>query len=191
MVARTASLLPVPDLRVLFPHCLDEPVGRRTYLIVGLVLSLAKYLVDASVIYLVSGIVWTPLDYLVPLVSMNGPKVAQFTPGLGLALLIFALPFIWIGVTMSVRRADDAGVSPWWVVAFFLPGLNNLLMAVLAVLPSARHPPQIARSEVVGRSPRSAVLIGALAGAAAGVLLTFVGLFFRPTALPCSSAHRS
>jgi hypothetical protein len=25
---------------------------------------------------------------------------------------------------MSVRRAEDAGVSPWWVVAFFLPGLN-------------------------------------------------------------------
>jgi uncharacterized membrane protein YhaH (DUF805 family) len=158
---------------------LDEPVGRRTYLTVGLVLSLAKYLVDASVIYLVSGIVWTPLDYLVPLVSMNGPKVAQFAPGLGLALLIFALPFIWIGVTMSVRRADDAGVSPWWVVAFFLPGLNYLLMAVLAALPSAGHPSQITRPEVVRRSPRSAVMLGAMAGTGAGVLLTFGGLFFR------------
>ena len=118
-------------LRALFAR-LDEPVGRREYLIVGLVLSLAKYIVDASVIYFAAGIVWTPIDYLVPHVSMTGPKVVQFSPGLGLALLLFALPFVWIGVTMSVRRAEDAGVSPWWVVAFFLPGLNYLLMAVLA-----------------------------------------------------------
>jgi hypothetical protein len=96
-----------------------------------------------------------------------------------LALLIFALPFIWIGITMSVRRAEDAGVSPWWVVAFFMPGLNYLLMAALAALPSAGHPSQIARPAVAGRSPRSAVLLGAMAGTGAGVLLTFGGLFFR------------
>ena len=174
-------------LRALFAR-LDEPVGRRTYLIVGLVLSIAKYLLDAGIIWLAAGIVWTPIDYLAPLLSVTGPKVVQFSPGLGLALLILALPFIWIGVTMSVRRAEDAGVSPWWVVAFFLPGLNYLLMAVLAMLPSAAQPASEGRKpETIGaalslskgRSPRTAVLLGGLAGAAAGVLLTAAGLLGR------------
>ena len=162
-------------LRALFAR-LDEPVGRREYLIVGLVLSLAKYIVDASVIYFAAGIVWTPIDYLVPLVSMTGPKVVQFSPGLGLALLLFALPFVWIGVTMSVRRAEDAGVSPWWVVAFFLPVLNYVLMAVLAMLPTAGRPASSRETGSAGRSPRMAVLLGGLAGALTGVVLTAVGL---------------
>jgi uncharacterized membrane protein YhaH (DUF805 family) len=163
-------------LRTLFAR-LDEPVGRREYLIVGLVLSLTKFLVDATLIYLAAGIVWTPIDYLVPLVSMTGPKVVQFSPGLGLALLLFALPFIWIGVTMSVRRAEDAGVSPWWVVAFFLPGLNYLLMAVLAMLPSAARTASEIATRSSGRSPRRAVLLGGVVGALTGVLLTAAGLF--------------
>jgi len=162
-------------LRALFAR-LDEPVGRREYLIVGLVLSLTKYIVDASVIYFAAGMVWTPFDYLVPLVSMTGPKVVQFSPGLGLALLLFALPFVWIGVTMSVRRAEDAGVSPWWVVAFFLPGLNYLLMAVLAMLPTAGRPASTREPGSAGRSPRMAVLWGGMAGALTGVVLTAVGL---------------
>ena len=66
---------------------------------------------------------------------------------------------------MSVRRAEDAGVSPWWVVAFFLPGLNYLLMAVLAMLPSAAQPASEVRNPgTIGRSPRGAVLLGPLAG---------------------------
>ena len=92
---------------------------------------------------------------------MTGPKVVQFSPGLGMALLLFALPFVWIGVTMSVRRAEDAGVSPWWVVAFFLPGLNYLLMAVLAMLPTAGRPASTREPGSAGRSPRMAGTCGA------------------------------
>jgi uncharacterized membrane protein YhaH (DUF805 family) len=152
---------------------LDEPVDRRTYLTAGLVLTPIKYAVDASIIYASTWILWTPLDYVAPLLSVSGAKVAQFSPGLSFVLLLFALPFIWIGITLSVRRAEDAGVSPWWVVAFFLPILNYVLMAVLATLPT-RHTRVVTRDTAFGpaRSPGMAVLLGVLAGTGTGVLLT-------------------
>jgi hypothetical protein len=34
----------------------------------------AKYVMDAMVIYALSGVIWTPVDYLIPLVTLVGPK---------------------------------------------------------------------------------------------------------------------
>src|SRR5437899_12324008 len=38
---------------------------------------------------------------------------------------------------MTMRRAADAGASPWIALLFFVPALNFVLMAVLSLLPSA------------------------------------------------------
>ena len=38
---------------------------------------------------------------------------------------------------MSIRRAADAGRSPWLGILFFLPGLNYLLILVLSILPTS------------------------------------------------------
>jgi hypothetical protein len=47
------------------------------------------------------------------------------------------LPFLWIGATMSVRRAADAGASPWLGLGFLLPLVNYLLILYLACVRSA------------------------------------------------------
>ncbi len=52
------------------------------------------------------------------------------------AMALFALPFMWVGVTMSVRRAVDAGQSAWLGLLFIVPIVNYLIMIALAVVPS-------------------------------------------------------
>ena len=63
-------------------------------------------------------------------------RLLAFPSALNIALLVWALPFIWAGVSLSVRRAIDAGIFPGVVVTFFLPFLNYLLMIALALAPS-------------------------------------------------------
>jgi hypothetical protein len=116
---------------------LQQSVDRQSYLKIGAGLMLFKYLVDAALIYLVVGIVWTPIDYLLPLASLRGEKIGLFPPWCSIALAIWTLPFLWIGISMTLRRAVDAGRSPWSALCFLLPILNYVLMIVLCILPSS------------------------------------------------------
>jgi hypothetical protein len=45
--------------------------------------------------------------------------------------------FIWIGVGMTLRRAVDAGRSPWWCLAFFAPLLNYAVMLWFSIAPTS------------------------------------------------------
>jgi len=157
---------------------LNEPLGRRAYITAGLTLMALKYAVDATLIYMVTGITWTPLDYLVPLMSFVGAKVAQFPTWLNLLLLAWTAPFVWLGVTLSVRRANSAGISPWWVVAFFLPILNYAFMITLALLPEKFESavPVAPAAEPREWSPRVAMIAGATAGAALGLGVASFGV---------------
>ena len=96
-----------------------------------------KYAVDFTLIYVLTGIFWTPIDYMLSLASLSAGKASLFSPALSLTLLLWTLPFIWIGVMLSVRRARDAGLPIWLVVLFFIPGANYVLMLTLALRPSA------------------------------------------------------
>jgi hypothetical protein len=53
-----------------------------------------------------------------------------------LLLVLLAMPFLWVGVTMSVRRAADAGLSPWLGVGFLVPGINYGVIAALSAFPT-------------------------------------------------------
>jgi hypothetical protein len=53
------------------------------------------------------------------------------------ALVAWTLPFLWAGITLTLRRALDAGWSAWTTMGFFLPVINYLLMVVLCLLPSS------------------------------------------------------
>jgi len=51
-------------------------------------------------------------------------------------LVVWTFPFLWISVSMSVRRASDAGISPWWGLMVLMPAINLMLILVLCLLPS-------------------------------------------------------
>jgi uncharacterized membrane protein YhaH (DUF805 family) len=163
-------------LRTLFG--LHGRVNRRVYLVAGISLMLLKYVVDATAIYLVAHVVWTPWDYLIPLFSIKSAKVTAIPSWLGFALVLWALPFIWIGVTMMMRRAVDAGRSPAWCAGFFVPILNYALMLWFATLPSVPPSAELASAghQAAADRYRSALmgLLGATAVALLAVLVSIV-----------------
>jgi Protein of unknown function (DUF805) len=99
-----------------------------------------KYAVDAAAVWLVTRQLWSPLDYLVPSITLRESKLTAAPTWLVVAMVAWTLPFLWIGASMTLRRALDAGRSPWLVMLFFVPLVNYALMLVLAVLPSRPGP---------------------------------------------------
>jgi uncharacterized membrane protein YhaH (DUF805 family) len=164
-------------LRTLFG--LKGRVTRRQYLTAGLSLMFFKYVVDATAIYLVAHIFWTPRDYLFPLLGIHTTKIGTFPIWFQFALLIWTLPFVWVGVTMMVRRAQDAGKSQAWCAAFFVPFVNYAVMLWLGALPSA---PEVVSATPLERAPDSeryaSAIFGVLGAAAFGILVILVSVVF-------------
>jgi Polyketide cyclase / dehydrase and lipid transport len=111
-------------------------VTRRRYVRRGLTLVAIKYAGDALLIAAATGKWWTPAHVIDPLAllwniaGLNGP--AWLLP----ALTLWTFPFVWIAVTISAQRADDAGLSPWVAVSCLLPYVYYVVVAVLCLAPS-------------------------------------------------------
>ena len=115
---------------------MKKQVSRKSYIVWGASLMLLKYLGEAIMYLQARGLVLTPQQYLNPFLNERYPHFFEGHDWFVPAVAIWSLPFIWIGSGMSVRRAADAGFSPWLGILFFVPGLNYFLFLVLSVLPS-------------------------------------------------------
>lgn len=115
---------------------LEAPVSRRAYVASGVSLMALKYALEAALVYLGTGGFWSPFEFLNPILTLRVRDFQTAPEWLLPVLALLTLPFLWIGVSMSVRRAVDAGLSAWLGASFMLPVLNYLAMIVLAALPS-------------------------------------------------------
>jgi hypothetical protein len=122
------------------------------------------------VIWLVAHRVWTPVDYLVPSVTLRQPKLAGLPDWLVVVLIVWTLPFLWIGVSMTLRRSLDAGRSPWLAMFFFVPLVNYLVMIILCAMPSRPRRPAVEAPEV-GPASLQAVGLALLASLPVGFAL--------------------
>ncbi|MEM7138994.1 MAG: SRPBCC family protein [Myxococcota bacterium] len=151
-----------------------QSVDRRTYVLVGFSLAALKYALDWVLVRAVTGQNWSLLAYLTPSLSIRN-SAFELVPDSWLpwVMVAYTLPFAWIGLTMSVRRAADAGFSPWAGVWFVVPFANYILIAVLCVVGSDRGTwsPMRQTQEVPMR------LANALMSATVGVLLSLGMLF--------------
>jgi uncharacterized membrane protein YhaH (DUF805 family) len=139
---------------------------------------LFKYLVDAGVIYLVTGHTWTPLDYFNPIWSLRQQVLGPDATGLSLALALWTLPFLWIGVSLSMRRAVDAGHSAWLALVFFVPVLNYVLMLGLSLSPTRTVVRGPLSPPVVDDKLRSA-LVAVAAGLAVTIPTILIAVYVR------------
>jgi uncharacterized membrane protein YhaH (DUF805 family) len=157
---------------------INQPLSRRDYVLTGFVLALFKYAVDAFSVYAATGLVWTPLDYLLPLITIRGTKIAEFSVALSLFLFVWTLPFVAIGIVLSVRRARDARISPWLVTLFFAPLLNYVVMATLAIAPGRPAPgaPEPAPPAQPVNSAARATVLGLAAGIGVGLAAVVIGV---------------
>jgi uncharacterized membrane protein YhaH (DUF805 family) len=146
---------------------LSRPVGQRFYAGSGFGLVAFKYAVDSLLIWVATGAVWTPLGYVNPSLAARESAVGVAPQWVFWTLILWSLPFYWIGISMTVRRALDAGLAPAWSLLFFVPIVNYLFMLLLCVLPSAEihQPPSVRYDEGLRGTVRS-VAAGALVGTA-------------------------
>lgn len=111
-------------------------VSRKDYITSGFGLMALKYALDAGIVFASEGHLLLPYEFLSPLLTTRERLLGQAGQGPMAAMLLLALPFLWIGVSMSVRRAVDAGMSPWSGLLFVLPFVNLILMVTLCIAPS-------------------------------------------------------
>ncbi len=112
-------------------------IDRRTYAVAGGSAFILKYLLDKFVAFAVFDRPWFLWSYWRPL----GPDarlnaIPSDTRAFVGALLVLSLPFIWLGVTLTVQRLRDAGKPLWLVVLFFVPVINILFFLLLCAMGS-------------------------------------------------------
>ena len=156
-----------------------DPVDRRTYLLHGAGLMLLKYGVDAAVVWTFVHRLWTPLAYLNPVWVLREQLLRGAPAWLGPALVLWTLPFLWIGVSMTLRRAVDAGRSPWWALLFFVPVMNYAVMLWLALLPSRADRGAPAASTTAVDLRLRAGLLGVAAALAITIPTVLIGVYLR------------
>jgi uncharacterized membrane protein YhaH (DUF805 family) len=118
----------------------DGTVSRQTYALVGFIGFAIKHNIDRYIardyLHQANGLFnyWAPLDKAARLTHLSyAEKQFLFT------LMLVSLPFIWVGVNMTIRRLRDAALPLWLVCLFFIPFVNVLFLLTLCLLPSKHN----------------------------------------------------
>jgi uncharacterized membrane protein YhaH (DUF805 family) len=112
-------------------------IDRKSYAIAGCSAFVLKYFLDKFVAFAVFGRSWFLWNYWQPLGPDARLKAMHSdTRAFAATLLVLALPFIWLGVTLTVQRLRDAGKPLWLVVLFFVPVINLLFFLLLCAMGS-------------------------------------------------------
>jgi uncharacterized protein YndB with AHSA1/START domain len=163
---------------------LSDPVNRATYAVCGVVLAVLKYAVEAAVLWRVAGRQLSPLQFISPSFLVRSQVLEGAPQWLAWAWFLWSVPFIWIALSMSVRRAAAAGVSPWVGATVLLPLVNLVTMTVLACLPdrspataSAAPPAAMPTAGPIGTVDDMGVLRAIVAALAVGVITFQVGVY--------------
>lgn len=155
----------------------DRLVGRREYLLSGLALGALKYGGDLLIVWLATGRFWHPRDYFSPVSSLASARLGDAPVMLLPILALWALPFLWIGVSMSMRRALDAGRSAWLALLFFVPGVSYLFMAVMSALPTRPAPVRPMDTPRPHEDRLPCALLAIAAGAVVGIGMIALSVF--------------
>jgi uncharacterized membrane protein YhaH (DUF805 family) len=114
----------------------DGKIDRGSYLIWGAILFAVKYNLDRLVALYYFHRSWSLFSYLAlpseaRVISLTGNDKTFYG-----TLLAMAIPFICVGVFLTLRRLRAVQIPTWLVVFFFVPLVNILFFLILATLPS-------------------------------------------------------
>ena len=158
---------------------LSTTVSRQAYAITGVALMILKYLVEALLIFQFTGNVFTPWEFLSPLMSVRTRVLSSrvFDPLL-VALVLWTVPFLWVGVSMSVRRAVNAGLPGMFGLLFLAPCANYVVMIMLAFAPTKSTAPIVPEepATVIDEALKSA-LLGMILGTGIGLAMTGLSVY--------------
>jgi uncharacterized membrane protein YhaH (DUF805 family) len=163
-------------------------VDRKTFAVVGFVAFLIKHTLDWRITLLFlhdhSGLLfnyWYPLG-----APARVSRLTQYQSAYLATLLLVAIPFIWLGLAMTVQRLRDAGCPVWLAPIFFVPAANVLFLLGLCVVPSidaptspnkdaAPWPKTRALGKAIPESKLGSALVAILFSAAIGLMWVLLG----------------
>jgi hypothetical protein len=153
-----------------------RPLAPVRYLALGLALMGLKYAGDVALVYAATGRVWVPWEYVRALVFLQSPLLDPAPTWLLWAMFAWLLPFLYTGIELTMRRAVDAGWTPWLALGVLVPYVNYAIMIALCAVPSTAPPapdtPVAERRVLRGRVQTTSLA----AGAGAGFGLLMIGL---------------
>jgi len=160
-------------------------ITRKTYFIVGVAAFAVKFFLDWLAVTRLFHRPWSLLNYWRPFgLIHNIGNITSPERGMAFVLLTLALPFLWIGLSMTVRRLRDVGQPVWLVVLFFVPLVNLFFFAGLSLLPSAKElrkedaapwPGPSILDAWIPRTPAGSALLAIALTATMGLLFTLLG----------------
>lgn len=121
-------------------HALGRPIGSMPYLAWGFGLSIFKYLSEALLIFTVTGQLYTPWAFVLPFLSLKSVVFTGSPTWLPGVILAWSLPFLFVGLMLTVQRCLDVNISPWAAFWLLCPLLNLPFMIALGFWPSAPRP---------------------------------------------------
>ncbi|MBI3269321.1 MAG: SRPBCC family protein [Planctomycetes bacterium] len=117
----------------------DGTVDRGPYLTIGVLGFALKHNLDRIVATAVFHQPWGIFNYLAPLDTPTGIQgLSRELATFYATLVALALPFIWVGLGLTLRRLRAIRLPTWLAVLFFAPVLNLVFFLLLAVIPT--HP---------------------------------------------------
>ena len=149
-------------------------VRRTTYALTGIFGVLLKHNLDRLLANRILHQPWTLWSYLSPLGMSHG---SYLTPNQKVFLVILAttsIPFIWLGLSMTRKRLQDAGLPARLALLFFIPAANVLFFLILCLLPGKDRLEKVAPggntllAQILPTSRLGISVVAAIAGAIAG-----------------------
>ena len=158
-------------------------VGRVAYALTGIVLTLIKHNLDRVLAMQIHRQSWGLMNYMTPLGMLNQPnRLSSEEKRFLVTMALVAVPFIWVGVVMTVKRLRDAGVTSRLVFLFFIPAVNIVFFLLLCLLPSREDREMAAKGgwgvleTYLPNSKWGSGILGTLAGAIFGTVLTLFSI---------------
>lgn len=116
----------------------DGTVNRGPYLLIGILGFAIKYNLDRFVASAYFDRTWSIFNYFIPdethtnsLNNLNQSEAELFA-----TFLVMALPFIWVGLALTIRRLRAIQLPLWLVLLFFVPFVNLIFFMILGLIPS-------------------------------------------------------
>jgi uncharacterized membrane protein YhaH (DUF805 family) len=114
-------------------------ISRAIFLLWAALLFALKYNIDRLLLKLLFDHEWSLFNYINKPIPWLGLSPAD-TPWEYFVLLAVALPFLWVGMMICIKRLRAAGLPIWLAVLFVIPAVKWLLFLALAIVPDRELP---------------------------------------------------
>ncbi len=114
----------------------DGTISRATYATWGGGLVAFKYGIDSFVAGVIFHRPWSWINYISPGQAIDILAMSSADQVFFLTMILISIPFIWVGIVLTMRRLRAAGLPVWLCKLFFVPIVNLLVFTSLCLLPT-------------------------------------------------------